>query len=656
MQNHLHICNNCRLQEEQSGKRIAWVGGLQLDQPITTVEKTPHETAPTTLAASIEATQATSGIFAMLEVSPEAPTEGVVDGIKKKMRYWMTQPKTEEKERMIDQLREWQEEINNDSQFLQKQRARLQEKQRGGPQQVNTQGSALHVGATAVYSGQELVAACERSRQEWSAAETHLRSGELEYWVYSQTGNPSLAQEVHIVAQSSQPNFRALNSILYRLSPERPFRLYRHDAWQAPKGEYTARTPAELARLCDQHWDQAKHHLYNGAMVPWLEHSRGVRGLQEWYQTMIAGYGQSNRYWGLGLELILERAVPTLTRPELVVTFDGNKDQYRVEDWDSEIPHRPIEVSINNATRGVTANLLELVNPAPPAGPDWIYLEDSRQAQQSYIPGPLVGTMPAPQLNRAYTTRPVEAYNRPGERNPVRKRLFLQNLAQLDYGKTYTATLRMSELREYQQPAVVRDYPIRISTMQYRQGFRERLWQWGLRGQLPGLGWNFLAGAVLALIILLLVSTLLPTIYTNRIYQYSLSAVKYTLVDFLGWKFVLLSGIITGLIGLRIGSGKGHANYPAKNNARDFRIWGFWCALIFVAVLLFWDQGFREISQAFQTQGTTSLNILLWYGAGGLLVGVCIFLIVLIISFLRSLTERMLRRHYKDVLEPEGRK
>jgi hypothetical protein len=634
MQNHLHICNQCRIEEEKRGKHIAWVDGLQLDTSTHAIQEA--STPPKFSGESSQEKSAGTGIFAALEVSTEASSEEVVEGIKKKMRYWMRQPASSEKDQTIDQLREWQQEINNDTQFLVKQRAKQPRAQ--------SRGSALHIGSDEVYTIQEFVNACEQSSEGWRAGETYLRSGELEYWIYSQIGNPAWTEQVHKTAQSRQTDFQALNYVLYFLSPERPFRLYRQNAWEDVKAVHTATTQEELARLSDLYWVEAQTHLYNGAMIFWLEYSRHIQDLALWCRASIQEYWRDHQHRGLGLELLLEQVVPTLKRPEIVVTFENSRDRYVLEDWDNEIPHQLIHLNINNETRGATILNLELVRPESSIDPDWLYLDGTKQKQKVPAPPPSQTDKALGEAEPTDKMIPLRIYTRPGERNSVIKALFLQNLADLEYGETYTYTLRMSILREYQQPPVMRDFPITIHTMLFRDGFRRQLWKWGLRGHLPGLGWNFLMGAALALLVLLLADRI-PYSISNQSNQFQLFLfeVKETLVAYLSIKFVLMSAAITGFIGLCVGGGKGHANYSAASNANDFRRWGFWCAFIPFGILLYLERSYLD-------RGTLPL---LSIGID-LTIGIIVYFIIIILSFVRSLIEQSLRKQNIELLKPQG--
>ena len=109
MQNHLYICNACRQEEERKGKRIAWADGGTLQVP------------EFSLSANQPAATSNS-IFALLNVAANASSSKVEVALAEKMRFWMFEPDSADKDLMIERLRVWQEELINDPEFLDKQR------------------------------------------------------------------------------------------------------------------------------------------------------------------------------------------------------------------------------------------------------------------------------------------------------------------------------------------------------------------------------------------------------------------------------------------------------------------------------------------------------------------------------------------------------
>src|SRR5581483_7241929 len=143
------------------------------------------------------------------------------------------------------------------------------------------------------------------------------------------------------------------------------------------------------------------------------------------------------------------------------------------------------------------------------------------------------------------------------------------NLETLDRGKTYRQTLRLTEWREDGRAPIIREYPMTISTMTYFQGFRGKLWLWGLRGDLPGFAWNFATGSALGALTIFLMSAFAFPFYApwQDQLQHGLMTFGTTLetgiigaADLLRQLqvyFVLLVGLLTGGIGAYAGIGKG---------------------------------------------------------------------------------------------------
>lgn len=671
MQNHLYICNDCRQDEERKGKRIAWAGG------ITT--PTISVSSPRQSSVSNVGRTASNSIFALLEVSSEASQSEIEAALGEKMRFWMFEPDTEEKEQMIERLRAWQEELINDPQFLEKQRAALQPTQ--------PKGSALTIGGQQVYSAQEFVAACEASKEGWQDGEHLLRKGELQHWILFQLENRSLASEVHRLARARIPDFRLLNHILYHLSPERPFRFYAQESWEPLSQIPQVTTLTKLAQICDRQWERAEHHLYTGAMLLWLEQAQHCQDIREYYRAHIKGYEYDRYNRGLGLELLLEKVVPQLTRPALMVSFDGNKDQFMLQSWDRELPHKPIMLQIENKTRGFTSLTLEIVNPDPQS-PQWLHLEGSGPlpVPPASTPQPIytltTATPPggasvlyllrrlSQRTTKARATAfppggtsillPIAISGRTGAGIPARKHMNIVNLETLDRGQTYHKTLRLTERREYGRPPVIREYPITLSTMTYFQGFGGKLWLWGLRGGFPGFVWNFAAGSALAILVLLFMFTF--AIPFHAVWQDQLQHGGMTFgmaletcimgaADILGQLhvyFVLIVGLTTGSIGVYAGFRKGYTHYTEKQSAKIFKKVALCLALPVFVVLLIWGANHPPAA-------SSGIPTPLWLMGGCFLVSLFMLLIIYAITLMRSRTEQYLRIRYVDLLNPPGK-
>lgn len=668
MQNHLYICNDCRQDEERKGKKIAWADG-STTPPTISRPSSPRQPGVNNIPSN--------SIFALLEVSPEASPSEIEAALGEKMRFWMFEPDTEEKEPMIERLRTWQEELINDPQFLEKQRASLPPSQ--------PRGSALIIGDQQVYTAQEFVVACEASKEGWQDGEHLLRKGELQHWILFQLANRSLASEVHRLARARIPDFRLLNHILYHLSPERSFHFYAQESWEPLSQVPQAATLTELARICDQHWERAEHHLYVGAMLLWLEQAQRCQGIREYYRAHIKGYEYDRYHRGLGLELLLEKVVPQLTRPALVISFDGSANQFTLPSWDREIPHKPIMLQIENKTRGFTSLTLEIVNSAPQS-PPWLHLEGTRP-----IPAP-VPTMPQPthipittpppggasilyMLRRfsqhpapammippggTPTSLPITHSGRTGAGIPAHKYVNFVNLEALERGQAYRQVLRLKERREYGRPFVIHEYPITLSTMTYFQGFGGVLWRWGLRGGFPGFLWNFVAGSALATFVLLLLLSFAIPLHVFWQAQFQprgltssmvLEASMMGTIDLLGQLhvyFVLIVGLITGSIGARAGFKQGHANYTEKQNARIFKKVVLRLILPIFIILLIWGSNHEPAA-------SSGIPTPPWLIGGSLLITLFTALIIYAITLIRSRIEQYLRLYHANLLNPPGK-
>jgi hypothetical protein len=634
MQNHLYICNICRQQAEQSGKQIRWVKGSQLEMPV------PGSIPVGSLNERVVTSNfPPNSLFGVLSLPLTASVEEIEAAIAQSMRRLLREEDTPERAQKIEQLHEWQE-MAEYSEALEKYRDQFKPSRHTG--------QALSVGGCLVYNVEGFLSACEDSREGWADGERYLRMGQLQHWLIFQIEDRNLAAKIRYYQNlKTVSNFHAFNEALYCLVLERPFRLYSEEVWQPLNTLPSAATPEELARLCDIHWEPGEYHLYEGSLGYWLEESRGIQGLKVYYQTAVAGYANEGDDRGVGLELLLERAVPSLPKPNLVVTFDGREGQYMLDRWDREIPHQLVTVKITNTTRGFTSVDMALEQPASGTEPQWISLNN-------FAPVRLTGT--------------------PGQGMPASKTISLMNLSALGRGRKYKRALTISVAGAYGQPQAMQKFPITLKTMRFFRGLRGRLWQWGLRGGLVGFAWNFAAGGLLALLLSVLIPVLVPASYLYQTtYDVSFGTLMQNLIigtvvllqHPLGdiptfWNsFPVLVGGITGLVGFGVGNFKGHTDYSEQRSASAFRKWTFWFSVAFTIVLLIVDQGGSAIGQALQYGqsyggGYYVLNAFL-LGGGSIMIGILTFIIACIVASIRYRVERYLRKRYKDLLNPPGR-
>jgi hypothetical protein len=423
--------------------------------------------------------------------------------------------------------------------------------------------------------------------------------------------------------------------MLYCLDPERPFRLYEQDSWQDMQSVLSATRPMELAQLCDAHWKTAERHLYTGSMVLWLERSQNIAELREYYNRAIAGYETDNhaRDRGVGLELLLEYAVKGLEKPNLVVTFDEQVGGYTLKGWDCEIAHKPITLTITNTTRGYVSAAVSLQGKKDPTEPDWVN----------------------------FTTKLVTSTST--SKQIAKEQIYLQNLFSLRRGHTYRRRLLLATRQEFGQLPQSQEFDIALKAMSFYQGLRGKLWAFGLRGGFVGLFWHFVGAALLALLPFLLVQKLMPQeflyllstdITVNTVLQRVGGGVLFAM-QFLQYKFILITAGIVGFVGFWTGISRGHEDYTTKRGAHTLRLGGFWLALIFAIILPFWDQGSSLLTQSYYyNKNIQILNIIYFVGAS-IVIWLLIFLITLILAAIRAKLEQALRAHYAFLLNPPGR-
>src|SRR5579859_147290 len=169
MQNHLYICNLCRLEAERKGKQIAWVNGTQAELPLTSPSVPLGSLMMPT--GSQKTRTSTSDIppdslFALLELPLDTPVLRIRETTRQQMALWMRKPDSGEKKAMIIRLREWMEKIQDEEAF-EAYRESLRTLSR-------KEGSALSVGGRSVLTAQEFLDACEKSLEGWADGERYL--------------------------------------------------------------------------------------------------------------------------------------------------------------------------------------------------------------------------------------------------------------------------------------------------------------------------------------------------------------------------------------------------------------------------------------------------------------------------------------------------
>ena len=197
--------------------------------------------------------------------------------------------------------------------------------------------------------------------------------------------------------------------------------------------------------------------------------------------------------------------------------------------------------------------------------------------------------------------------------------------------------------------------------MSFFQGLRGKLWQWGLRGGLPGLFWNGCAATLISFILLTIVPLLIPASWETNvqpsgnltvplIIQDALLGVKW-LLAFLHTNFVLMNTVIIGIAGFVAGLDKGHVDYNARMGARQFRKWTNWLSLIAVVVLSIWTRDIIYIGQWIGRGNATGWLAVIPY----ILMWLLLFIIAQIIIIIRKRLEKYLRARFDGLLKVPGR-
>jgi len=620
MQNHLYICNYCSQEAEHRGKHITWVGSVQMQYLLPMMPSLPLS-PPTSLTGKRPLTSnlPPDSVWARLDLPLDTPFSKIKQTVREQMLFWSKEPDSAEKRAWMASLRECMDQIQDEVAYEEE-----REKHR---RNTRKQGDVLSVGGRMVQSELEFLQACEETQKGWADGERYLRTGELGQWILFQLEEREMAMQARRYKTWTEvSDFRALNEMLYCLVPTRPFRLYTREAWQELDTIPSAEEPRELAMLCDVYWNIAVPHLYEGSMLYWLEYSRGIKGLRTYYENAVVCYAGEWQDRSVGLELVLERAIPELEEPELVVDFDGKRSYCTLTDWDREIPHKAINVTITNLTRGFTSLDIALQRRLRTTEPDWIRLYSS------------------PSLR-----------GRPGAGMPGSAKLELKNLSQLKRGRTYQRKLYLRVLGENKH---VTEYslPMTLRPMRFYQGLRGKLWMWGLRGGIPGLLWNAAAGGLLAMILSWVIPALVSQSLFDRPEKVStiwfpgnmLQAVITGLLNVLRFgalipvhrlAFPLVVAAIMGFVGFWTGIGKGHSDYQARQNASNFRIRAFWISLIYMLYLLYPDGAYNSFQ-------VTSAPF----------AGLLIFLLACLLASVHYRLERYIRYHYRAMLNPSGRR
>ncbi len=355
-----------------------------------------------------------------------------------------------------------------------------------------------------VVSLQGVVEACEASDAGWQTGQAILKNNELRNWVDGALRDieaRGVLEEIMgrpaVAAKAPTALTHELNEALYRLWPDRPFRFFASpDRAQPPAQCFSVSSVEDFVKNADTHWQLAVQHLYNGELVVWLDQQQhGPRSdpadnavyptIAAYYQRVCLPF-KGTPAAGVGLERLLEFLDIGLDRPNVTIRFDDDRTGYTLKNWDGELPHKPITVTITNTTRGYVAGALTLATP------------EQRNLNGQIAPVAWVNfdRLPAP----PYTKKPVTTYQRPwrlSEANrtftlqgagetPTSFTLSLGNFDALRRRRTYTRPVQLKRiLYGPKTETVIGAYPISLQLMGFLGGYRLALWRLGLRAGLP---------------------------------------------------------------------------------------------------------------------------------------------------------------------------
>ncbi|MCZ6678630.1 MAG: serine/threonine protein kinase [Candidatus Poribacteria bacterium] len=181
----------------------------------------------------------------------------------------------------------------------------------------------------------------------WADAVHHLQNGDFEAWLAAQGRGDLKAVMEKCKRQEKDPNF-ALELFLQKAKLVKA----RHKPFKLSNGAVVRRL-ADLADVCDQHWDVLRKHFHSRDMERWLL-TWARQDLIE-LQTEIK---QQVKDQDIALEMFLEKA-GVVKRPRLNATLE--------EDWGA-IPLGTVEaktITLENRSRGRLYGELRLLTDLP---------------------------------------------------------------------------------------------------------------------------------------------------------------------------------------------------------------------------------------------------------------------------------------------------
>lgn len=420
-------------------------------------------------------------------VSQDASTEEIMAAIKARMKHWLMRQSGDEGSKaaeMLAKLRAASEDLTDPErrkrydaklhQHMQSQRADIIKR---------TITPLEDLPGRQVTSLKDLITACEASATTWRTCEGLLEKKRLVLWVrWSLADDETVRLIERVVARQDLSLFRKLNELFYQFDPERPFRFFSDpDTFEAVSKQKSVTDIETLITFADAHWNLAVQHLYRGELITWLDQSVSPTGrylgqtyhnARQFFKEVCSPFANTNLE-GVGLEALLEFLDPSISKPAPVILFDTQEAAYTLLDWDEELPHQPVALSIKNTTRGYFAGTLEL-HP-----PEKQHATSATWVDYNYLPlaPPLY---PQPTLT-------TQSFTLQGNQEQ-RFNLYLGHFKGLARGRIHERCIELRRyIRQPSQPTTVRQFPIHLSLMRFRAGYRGKLWAYGLRGGLPGM-------------------------------------------------------------------------------------------------------------------------------------------------------------------------
>lgn len=457
-----------------------------------------------------------------------------------------------------------------------------------------------------VASLKEFETACETSAQDWGIGEGILKSGGLFTWARYSLQNRDAQQAIEAAqGRDGLSDMRQLNEFLYRVDPDRPYHFFpQPGVFSVLKQEFKIASIETFIPFADAHWDLAVQHLYDGELLAWLESraSLGVyRGdsytMREFYEQRLTPFAHG-AVAGIGLELLLEFLDPDLPKPTLKVTFDGQENHYALANWDGELPHRAVTMTVQNTTRGYYAGRITLTTP--------LAKEMSTAPWVSLAPLPLEApTPPSGSPPPRWNPTPEDANCELKGATSRKISFYLGNFNTVTRGRTYARTVTLQRYESSPtQASITGTFPITLQLMRYLSGYRLALWVRGLRGGIPGMLLNGGMGYLLGWLLVLLGTTFAPhefwtffpqgTDFSASGSPTAMGALDFALtlllrpfyytIAVLGYQTPNIFAIFFGFFGFFAAMRKGHTKYGLTQDVHAVRVTA---RLLAVAIWIF---------------------------------------------------------------------